>query len=143
MRGPTGRTVLQRKAAQLRLQQHASEFGPSYGRNGRRDRVRIHLTIPLTQDVCRLACPLRGILRVVYGIYKFVGYKTIEFGIDISFEGQHVGDRKLPAGPEYAINPVSAPRSLPLHADGVRVTVRCDSPVRSGDEPRGGIQQVR
>src|SRR5437899_461569 len=87
-------------------------------------------------------CPWRRILRVIYGINEFVSHKTVEFGIDVGLESQHVRSSKLPAGSEHAINPVGAPRSLPLHADRIRITIRRDAPVCSGDNSGRRIQHT-
>jgi len=56
---------------------------------------------------------------VIERVDKAFRAEPVEGGVDIGLQREHVGDGKLPAGFEHAIDAFGAPGRVPLSADAV------------------------
>src|SRR5437764_10355631 len=80
---------------------------------------------------------------MIDGVDETLGRKEFGFGLNVSLQREHVGGGKLAARFEDVIDPRGAPRRFPLHADGIRITVGSDSPIRRGDNSGRRVVDVR
>src|ERR1700722_2140711 len=63
--------------------------------------------------------------------------------MNVGLQRKHVCGPEPPAGFQHVVNTCSAPRSLPLHADRIRVVVWSDSAIGCSNDSRRRIGDMR
>src|SRR5581483_5000022 len=121
---------------QLVVQKNAGEFPASHNLDGGSRGVCAHAAIPVTHQVARLTGTFRQPLRMIESVDKALCAESVERGIDVGFEREHVSRSKFLSRLEHAIDTLRAPGRIPFHAQKVRVVIRSNSAVgRSYDPP--------